>query len=242
MINTFNESKLHLKLKNLYALEYNGKTEVKFDDSPWIFDVIAEDGSAIEIQTANISALKEKCEYMLEKGKKVRIVHPVAVEKTIEMIESSGNILYSKKSPKKDFFLSSLRGMTKLCSILPNENCIIEVLYVKITETRRKTDGKVQLSNRSRRHLRDWTHDEKRLDEIIGKDVLKTKNDWLNLLPKGVREKEFRLCELEKSLMESKSKKEAKWASLLVWTLLKMNILEISRTQGRSKYYRRKSF
>ncbi len=238
MINTFNESKLHLKLKNLYALEYNGKTEVKLDDAPWIFDIITEDGNAIEIQTSNLSSLTEKCEYLLESGRKVRIVHTVFEEKVIETYEGNGNLLHRKKSPKKASLFDSLRGMTKLCHVLTNKNCTLEILYVRITEERRKTDGDVQSKNKSRRHLKDWISEGKRLEEILRKERFEKPQDYLSLLPDEIRGTEFRLCDLQREIKKARSARDTKWASLLIWILMKMNLLEVSRTQGRSRFFR----
>ena len=45
MINTYNESKLHETLKKIYALESNGMMEVKLDDTPWICDILDENGN-----------------------------------------------------------------------------------------------------------------------------------------------------------------------------------------------------
>lgn len=243
MINTYNESDLHLTLKKIYALENNGKTEVKLDDTPWICDILDENGNAIEIQTSNLSALTEKAEYILETGRKIKIVHPVFEEKYIEMLDSNGNTLYRKKSPKKATIYDSLRGMTKICALFLNQNCVLEVLNVRITEFRRRTESEAQLVNKSRRHLKNWLPAGKRLDEILSKKTFSKPEDFLELLC-GTEKTEsglFRLCDVSKSIKEKFGAKAAKWAKLLVWILLKMRLIEISEIKGRSKFYKIKN-
>ena len=182
MINTYNESNLHLTLKKMYALEFNGKTEVRLEGTDWICDIIDENGNAIEIQTSNLSALTEKAEFILKSGKKLKIVHPVLAEKYIEMLDSAGNTLYRKKSPKKATVYDSLRGMTKICPLFLNENCTLEVLFVRATEFRRRTAEEVQTANKSRRHLKNWIPAGKKLEEILDKKRFSTKKDFTDLL------------------------------------------------------------
>lgn len=240
MINTYNESDLHLTLKKIYALESNGKTEVQLDGTPWICDILEENGNAIEIQTSNLSALTEKAEYILETGRKIKIVHPVFEEKYIEMLDSSGNTLYKKKSPKKAAIYDSLRGMTKICQLFLSQNCVLEVLNVRITEFRRRTENETQLVNKSRRHLKNWLPAGKRLDEILSKKTFSNPQDFLELLC-GAEKTErglFRLCDVTKAIKEKFGTKAARWANLLVWILLKMRLIEVGEIKGRSKFYR----
>lgn len=270
MINTYNESDLHLTLKKMYALEFNGKTEVRLEGTDWICDIIDENGNAIEIQTSNLSALTEKAEFILKSGKKLKIVHPILAEKYIEMLDSSRKTLYRKKSPKKETVYDSLRGMTKICPLFLNENCELEILFVRATEFRRRTAEEVQTVNKSRRHLKNWIPAGKKLEEIIEKKSFSTKKDFTDLLcgaenfgnekesgnnEKFGNEKEtkkagnaeaarnaknglFRAYDISSAIKAKFGAKDARWASLLAWILLKMNLIEVEETKGRSKYYR----
>lgn len=238
MINTYNESKLHLTLKKLYAMEYNGICEVKLDDTEWICDIIDENGDAIEIQTSNLSALTEKVEYLLETGRKVKIVHPVFEEKYIEMVDLQGELLYRKKSPKKATVYDSLRGMTKICTFFLNKDCTLEVLSVRITEVRRETETPSQNTAKSRHHLKSWVIQEKRLEEIKEKKVFR-KEEFIKLLclESDSEKEEFRLCDIQKTIKKKHGVKAARWASLVIWILLKMKLIEIKKIKGRSKFY-----
>ena len=96
MINTYNETSLHAVLKKMYAVEDDSLTEQKC--GPFILDIQTRNGDAIEIQTANISSLAKKSEYMLQNKKKIKIVHPVAVYKTIKTIRADGELVSQRKS------------------------------------------------------------------------------------------------------------------------------------------------
>ena len=224
MINTYNESKLHETLKKIYALESNGMMEVKLDDTPWICDILDENGNVIEIQTSNLSALTEKAEYILETGRKLKIVR--------------------KRSPKKAGIFDSLRGMTQICPLFLHENCELEILYCEITEMRRKTDSPSQNQSKTRRHLKEWVPLGKRLEKITRKERFCTKEDWEKLLPENLRKTDeegtcpkFRACDLAKEITKEKGAKTARWTPLLIWLFVKMQILKITEIKGRSKFY-----
>ena len=110
MINTLNESGLHKALKRFYAVQFSAKEEVQA--GPWICDLIQEDGSVIEIQNKNVSALREKILGLLAQGRHVTVVHPIVVQKTIETRSQEGNVVSQRKSPKKESIYSALREFT----------------------------------------------------------------------------------------------------------------------------------
>lgn len=244
MINTYNESNLHATLKKLYALESNGTMETQLDDTPWICDIVCEDGSVIEIQTANLSALTEKVQYILETHRRVKIVHPIAETKWIERYAANGELLSRKKSPKKASIFDSLRGMTQICPLFLNGNCTLEVLYCEISEMRRETEEPTQNQTNTRRHLKNWVPMGKRLDKILKKERFCTKSDWITLLPDETKTPdndgifpEFRKTDFQKAIKNKYGAKKAKWAQLLLWIFLKMGIFEIKETKGKSKFY-----
>ena len=239
---------MHATLKKIYALEFNGTMEVKLDDTEWICDIIGEDGNAIEIQTSNLSALTEKSEYILESGRKIKIVHPVASLKWIETFDSSGNLISRKKSPKKANIFDSLRGIKKICALFLNENCSLEILSFEISEMRRKNEQACQTQNMSRRRLKNWLPIGKKLEKINEKKVFNTAEDWLSLLPPRMAEyknkdgiQAFRIADLTKEMKDFYDARTARWANLLVWIFLKMGILEECEKKGRSRFFREKA-
>jgi hypothetical protein len=82
-IGTRNESTLHRTLKFRYAGR-GGKTEVARGE--FVADGISKDGEYIEVQTGSFGPLLKKAREFA-KHAKVRIIHPIAVKKTIEVYE-----------------------------------------------------------------------------------------------------------------------------------------------------------
>lgn len=232
VINTYNESNLHKTLKKIYAVEYNGQTEVKF--GPYICDIMTDDGDIIEIQTSNISSLKNKIEFILEQNRKITVVHPVIETKIIETLSTDGELISRRKSPKSDTVYSALRGLTGIFSLLAEPSFTLEILGVSVTETRIKTERKVQTLNKSRRHLRSWLSIEKKLDAINTRRKYSTKEDFSALLPNSLPQ-EFTPPQLYKALLNMawpddftvyNKRKAADKYKLLIWLFEKMQIIK----------------
>lgn len=234
---TYNESSLHNELKNLYALKFNGKTEVNCDGH--VYDILTEDNNVIEIQTKNLSKLLAKTSDSLEKGHKVTIVHPVVISKIIETYDSKGKLLHRKKSPRKGHIYDLFRELTGIFPILLKENFTLEVLEVNIIEKRKKTDKKVQTLQKSRRYKLNWIKTDKKLDSINCVKTFSTAKDYLNLLPQNLPE-EFCAKDIDNLLKQDKSfpKRLIPCANLILWVFVRMGIVEETQKKGRSKYYK----
>ncbi len=239
MINTYNETDLHLSLKKIYALESEARTEVKIEGTKWIADIMTKAGDVIEIQTSNISALTQKVAFLLENGKKVTVVHPIVENKFIEMYLPDGTLKSRKKSPQHKSIYSILRGLTKIYPYLTHENFTLEILYVEISEERRITAAPVQLTNCSRRHLKNWVPMEKKLEKILRKEFYRTKDDYKNLIPKKIQiqESPFRQLDLINAIYDFTGRKtDAKYAPLLIWLFTRMGILDTVQEKPRRLY------
>ena len=244
MINTYNESDLHATLKKIYALEYKGKTEVSIGN--WICDIETEDKSIIEIQTKNVSKLTPKVDDLLKQGRKVTVVHPLLEKKTIETYAADGSLLLRRQSPRQESIYSLPRELTGIYPLLTRTGFTLEVLFIHATELRQKADGPVQLTNRSRRFLKDWLPKGKRLDAILGKRRFSTLKDYKDLVPTAVRPP-FTIPRLTKAitalpdiakLNKSSRSYAEKQARLLIWLFSHMHILEECGKEGRSRLYK----
>jgi hypothetical protein len=245
VINTCNESSLHKKLKTIYALEYDGKTEQKAGN--FICDIITKEGTIIEIQTGAVSPLNSKIEWAVNSKIKIKIVHPVIEEKIIRTMTEEGTLIKTSKSPVKETYFSVLRGLTGVYPWLLNEYFELELINVSITEVRKKTEQKTQLKNKSRRHLKDWIKEDKILNSINSKKIFRTKQDYLNLLPDTLSPL-FTPPELKTALLNSgwpsnftkKNKNDAaKQYGLLIWLLEKTGLIEYTgEKKGRSRIYK----
>ena len=229
MINTYAESQLHKTLKNLYKLNSNGKTEQEVGGK--ICDVVAADGSLIEIQTGSLSKLHGKLGILLPKYR-VMVVYPLVVKKTIETVRKDGSFVSRRKSPKKQGLLDIFRELTSIYPYLLHENFTLEVLEVSVVEHRVKVDTPMQLANRSRRFKRDWYKADKSLVEIHATHRFSSAEDYLALLPADLPEK-FTVKDLDKAL-------KTRNASLILWVLRKMDLVEAVGKQGKALVLRRR--
>lgn len=223
MINTYSESRLHKTLKNLYAMDSNGKTEQPVEGK--ICDIVADDGSIIEIQTGSLAKLHGKLGLLLPRYR-VTVVYPLVVQKTIETVGKDGSLMSRRKSPKKQGILDIFRELTSIYPYLLHEHFTLEVLEVSVVEHRVKVDSPMQLANRSRRFKRDWYKEDKSLDAIHATHRFSSAEDYLALLPADLPEK-FTVKDLDKAL-------KTRNASLILWVLRKMDLVEAVGKQGKA--------
>lgn len=236
MINVYNESSLHKTLKEMYALNEGAETEVAQDG--YVYDIMKEDGSVIEIQTKNVSKLYVKIKTALDKGRKCRIVHPLVTEKTIILTDKSGNITSRRKSPKRENSYSIFRELTGIYPLLLHENFTLETAEVSVTEERIKTEEPVQSPNGKRRFKKDWLKKDKKLNEILKTRTLRQKEHYLSFLPPGLPE-EFSVKDVQ-NLLKMQGQPKSTWvqAGIMLWVLTHMNLIEKNGAKGRSYLYR----
>lgn len=236
MINTYKESSLHRTLKNLYALEEGSETEAAADGH--IYDILTKNGNVIEIQTQNLGKLLKKLQDAIAKNRKCKIVHPLIAEKTIETYSEDGILLKRSRSPKKANEYTFLKELTGIYQLLPEQNFSLEILFVKTTETRRKTENPEQSENKRRRFKKDWQKTDKKLNEITGKKMLLYPKSYLELLPDGLPE-EFCAKDIAELLKcdKTKPKNAYSFANLIAWLFSRIKIFEQTATKGRTKFY-----
>lgn len=234
MINIYNESQLHKALKTYYASQNESETEVPY--KKWITDIMTKDGRLIEIQTGNLTPLKEKALSAINDKKHMTFVHPVITEKKISTCSTGGTLLSKRKSPKRETVYSALKSLTGVCDILLNKYITLILIEVKTTEERIATDSKTYLKNKSRRFAKNWYKSGKSLTELGVEHIFKTKKDYLKLLPS--LPEEFSSKELKDAFINEKFPKSAvSNVNLLLWLLAKMNLIELTGIRERRKYY-----
>jgi len=149
-IGTRNESSLHRTLKFQYTGP-GGKTEVAAGE--FVADGIRKDGEYIEVQTGSFAPLKKKVKEFASYGK-VRIIHPVAVKKIIEVYKpvlgkkakkqaggKNGELLYRRRSPVKGSLWNIFDALMYAPELPLIRGVSIEIVLIDITEIRVK-DGK----------------------------------------------------------------------------------------------------
>ena len=237
MINTYNESSLHRTIKSYYASLYEGAVEVEKDGH--ILDILAGDNHVIEIQNLNLSKLTGKISHLLENHYKVTLVHTIPVERYIENYNKEGDLISRKKSPKKQSIYDLFRELTGIYPLLLNKNFELHVLEIKMTEIRIKEGELVQSQNNRRRFRKDYIKSNKKLDEIIKTHFFKTADNYLSLIPDNLKNS-FCAKDLKIHLETNKLTKANadRNAHLLIWVLLRMELIEYTETKNRSRYYR----
>jgi len=136
-IGTKNESSLHRTLKFRYTGK-DGKAETQVGD--YVADGIRDDGEYIEVQTGSFGPLKKKIKEFAANGR-VRIIHPIAVTKNIEVFDTEGKLLYRRKSPVRGCERDIFEALLHAPELPLIKGVTIEIVLADITEKRIK-DGR----------------------------------------------------------------------------------------------------
>jgi len=236
VINTYNESSLHNTLKKMYAIQNDGSTEVSMEGH--IYDVVGKSGEIIEIQTKNLSKLLPKISDTLQKGFKVKLVHPIINTKFIQYDDENGNKISKRKSPKRGCIYDIFNELTGIYPILLHPDFTLEIIEINMIEKRIKCEIP-QKQNKRQRFSRDYLKTNKCLDEVLSITAFKNIEDYLSLLPATLPE-EFcakDLCEEFKKYKQFPASAYKK-ANLILWVYFRMEIISFIGKKGRSKYYK----
>ncbi|MBR1640355.1 MAG: hypothetical protein IJ688_13305 [Treponema sp.] len=225
---TINESSLHKTLKTIYSQIYQGQTEVEAEGH--VYDIVTQKGNIIEIQTKNLSKLYPKIQDAISKGHRVKIVHPNILQTKIEVYDQENNLLSKRTSPKKGNIYDIFKELTGIYPILLDKNFSLEIIQISVTEKRIRTSEAVQSRNRKRRFKKNWIKEDRKLSEIIKTIRLNSKEDYISLLPQSLPE-EFCAKDLGKELKINNP-------HLIIWVLVRMNVIELTQTHNKSRYYR----
>lgn len=234
---TYNESSLHHTLKLLYAETYSGNTEVPLNGH--IYDIVTKKGNIIEIQTKNLSALYNKIKDTIEKGRNIKIVHPIPITTTIELYDENNNLISKRKSPTKGSVYNIFKEMTKLYEFIGNNHFSLEVVEINMADRRVKTSEAVQSKNNKRRFKKNWIKTDKKLMEILTTTRFNSPEDYLGLLPKDLQE-EFCAKDLKDSLKSNKIAPGKIYNNphIILWVLNKAGLLVETNVKNRSHYFR----
>lgn len=220
MINTWNESLLHEELKDYYCGE-NGQKEVPLDGS--ICDAIREDGTIIEIQTANLGKLKTKLAKLI-KEHRVILVYPIARNTIIETYGTDSTLISRRKSPKHGTIYQIFRELTGIYPLIANPHLTIQVVFADIQEIR-IADGTGSWRQKGIRRA------DKKLVKIHETLCLNGSAEYTKLIP----------AEVPEIFMVSHLKQAGAGihAGHMAWVLKKAGIIEMQGKAGNAYLYRR---
>ena len=232
-IGTKNESSLHKTLKFQYT-GLNGQVEAEAGE--FVTDGIRQDGEYIEVQTGSFAPLRKKIKALSGSKKNVRIIHPIAVNKYIEVYKKElkhyaavplcEHLLHRRKSPKKGSLWSLFDALIHAPELALLPGVTIEVVLADITEIRVK-DGKGSWRRKGisikDRKIKAW-------HESV---VFKNPKDYLSFVP-FKKSEEFTVATLA-----NRACIKTDTARLALYALTKMGIVKRIGKQGHAWVYTR---
>ncbi|MEA2058263.1 MAG: hypothetical protein U9O63_06050 [Actinomycetota bacterium] len=176
-IGTLREKPLHASLKRWYARPGDG-VEVPVDG--FVIDLVREN-LLIEVQTRGFSSMKQKAIALLDQGYRLRIVHPIPIDKWIIKVDADGAVLSRRRSPKHGSPIDLFAELVSFPDLLAHPHLEVEVLLTKEEEYRRHTPGRSWRRN-------GWTVVERRLIEVVDTLLLRHTEELAGLLPDDLAE------------------------------------------------------
>jgi hypothetical protein len=175
-IGVLSEGRLHAALKALLA-QPGDRLEMPVDR--FVIDLVRADGELVEVQTGGFGPLAAKLDALLDRHR-MRIVYPIAAERRIVRVDEHGEVLATRRSPKRATAADVFDRLVAFPSLLLHPNLTIEILLLREDHIRKPTP------TTKRRRTRD--PGERRLVDVIDRVTLHTPADILAALPELPRE------------------------------------------------------
>jgi hypothetical protein len=170
-VGVLNEGPLHASLKEWYRRPGD---LVEHPLEGFVIDLV-RDEVLIEIQTRGFSAMRKKFDHLLDRHA-MRLVHPIAAEKSLVRVDSRGDEVSRRTSPKHGTAADVCSELVSFPSLLSHPNFTLEVLLVREEEIRREDPKKGWRRG-------GWVIDERRLVEIVDHIIFEAPADLVGLLP-----------------------------------------------------------
>jgi hypothetical protein len=170
-VGTLREKHLHAALKRWYA-EPGDLVEAPVDG--FVIDLV-RDGTLIEIQTRGFASMKRKLPQLLE-AHAVRLVHPIAVERSIVKLGEGGEVLSRRRSPRHGATIDLFAELVSFPELVAHPRFTLEVLLTREDEVRRHDPARAW-------RRRGWVVEERRLTEVVDRVGLDSPAALARLLP-----------------------------------------------------------
>ena len=220
-IGTLGEKSLHASLKGHF---FQPGDQVEVEVEGYYIDIV-RGNLLIEIQTKNFSAMKKKLT-KLSQQHSILLIHPIAEEKWIVKQEEDGEIVSRRKSPKRGRVEDMFRELLRIPEVVAKGNIRLWIALVS-TEVTWVNDG--QGSWRRKK----WSIGDEVLLKVNEVIEFNTLSDYSRLIPRTLPN-EFTNKELSKALGIQNT-----LAIKMSYTLRKMGILEVVRTEGKTNFHAR---
>jgi hypothetical protein len=220
------ERSLHAALKKWYAQE-GDETEVPLEG--FHIDIVRGD-LLIEIQTRNFFALKRKLPKLLE-NHRLRLVHPIAVEKWLVRVAADGETeIARRRSPKRGTFEDIFDELVHVPGLLTHPNFSLDILLIRQEEIRRVRGLRERPAKRTR-FPRDWDRHDHRLLEVVDSRLIESLQDLRSFLPNALPPY-FTNRELARMLGNNYPR-----AQSMTYVMRQIGVLKIAGKRGRSILY-----
>ncbi|MFV1991302.1 MAG: hypothetical protein ACC652_11240 [Acidimicrobiales bacterium] len=174
-IGTLGEKPLHASLKR-WCSQPGDRFEVPVDR--FVIDIV-RGNRLIEVQTRGFSAMKRKATVLLEQGYELCIVHPIPVNKWIVKLDTNGEVLTRRRSPKHGTPMDIFTELVSFPNLVAHPHLEIKVLLIDEEEMRFHTP------DRSWRR-KGWSIKERRLLDVVDIVTIAANNDLAAFLPAGL--------------------------------------------------------
>lgn len=223
-IGTKQEKTLHQTIKYYLTLDET-LHEIKLENK--IVDIY-KDGEIFEIQTQGFDKMREKLATLLPKYQ-LTIVFPIAHVKTIHSVNSLGEVVQTRKSPKKQSPFEIFKELYKIKQYLDHPNLHFKIIMFLSEEIRDIVPKK---------HVRSKGY--KRADQIVT-DIVKeydiySKEDFNILLDELNMPNEFTTADIKKL-----TKVSVKTSALVLNIMLYLGLVEKIGNKNRYILYKRKN-
>jgi hypothetical protein len=213
------EQSLHEQLKEVYAKETG---EIESTLGNYRVDVIQGD-LLIEIQTRSFSSIKDKLKD-LSKGKRVRLIHPIAYQKWIIRLDKNGERLKRRKSPKRGRVEDIFYELVYMPRLLMNHNFELEVALVDMEEYW-IDDGKGSWRRKY------WSIHDKKLLKLNERHLFTDPMDFKALIPETLP------TQFTSTMLADEAGLRKRLAQKMLYCLRKMNVVRRTGKRGRAYLY-----
>jgi hypothetical protein len=217
-IGTLRESSLHASLKALYACPGDELEAVR---EGYVVDLVRP-GELVEFQTGGFGRMRPKLEALLAHHR-VRVVHPVAVERMLLRIDADGVVTSRRRSPVRGSHLSVFDELVAIPALVTHPGLSFEVALVRVEEHR--VDAP-----RTRSRRKPWRIVDRVLVEVVERRTV----DIAGVLPAALGDP-FTSPELASELGIA-----GDLARRITYTLRAAGVIELDGKRGRAHAYRRR--
>lgn len=141
-----------------------------------MIDLVRDDGLLVEIQTRGFSSMRAKVVSLLEEGHRLRVVHPITVDKTIVKVGPDGEVVSRRLSPKHGDPVDVCAELVSFPHLLAEPGFELDLVMTVEEEYRVHNPEKAWRRN-------GWTVAERHLVEVTGSLLMTGLEGLAALLP-----------------------------------------------------------